>query len=207
MTGPVITPSVVGKSQRASKFALQVDTASSQSNPTWLTVFGVFNFQPNVDYTMQDNSDYDSDSWGSDFPTQRKWNAAVSLRDKLYGGVQDPGQAALQTAADGLEQVHVRFFDRKGGAEAYEGWAYVQWQPQGGDVTAESTTNVTLNGQGEREKISNPVAVASKPVLGSATPPGAKEGELVTIKGSNLTNVTGVDFGITAADDFTVVTR
>lgn len=157
---PVLTPSSVGVSQLASRFALQVDTGSSES-PTWTTVFGVSNLQPNVDYTMQDNSDYDSDGWGSDFPTQRKWSLALTLRDKLYDDTQDAGQAALQTAADGLDQVHVRWFDRNGGAEAYEGYAYVQWQPQGGDVTTEATTNVTLNGQGSRTTISNPVAESS----------------------------------------------
>lgn len=150
-------PATPGQSQLASRFALDVETGGTET-PDWTTVFGIFNFQPNVEYTMQDNSDYDSDGWGSDFPTQRKWSIAGSLRSKLYNGAQDPGQAALQAAADALEQVHVRWYDRHGGDEAYEGYAYVQWQPQGGDVTTEATVNITLNGQGERLTITNPAA-------------------------------------------------
>lgn len=205
MPGPVITPTDVGKSQLASKFVLQVDTASSQGSPTWVTVFGVFNFTPPVAYTMQDNSDFDSDGWGSDFPTQRKWSLTASLRDKLYGGAQDPGQAFLQTQIDVLAQVHVRWFDRKGGTAAFEGWAYGQWDPQGGDVTTESTISVTLNGQGSRTTISNPVATSSAPVLSGATPGGAATGALVTITGSFLAGTISLKFAAVAVTAFAII--
>lgn len=151
-------PAAAGTSTLASRFALDVDTGSG--SPTWKTVFGVFNFQPTPAYNVVDNGDFDSDGWGSDLITSRKLTINVSVRDKLYAGTRDTGQAALQAAAeaDPPELLHIRWYDRNGGTEAKEGYAYVQWLPQGGDQNAESTTNVVLSVQGKPLAITNPAA-------------------------------------------------
>jgi hypothetical protein len=132
----------------------------------------------------------------------------VLLR-KRYSGIYDPGQEALRAAADSLELVHVRWYDRSGAdAEAYHGYALVQWAPTGGDATGLQTVNVTLLGQGERGVLeTNPSATAAAAVA-SVVPDGAAAGELVTIKGSGFSSVTGaagVKFGSTNAADYTVV--
>ena len=207
MSAPVITPASKGESQLASKYVLQVDTTPGGA-PTWLTVFGMSNFTPNIDYTKQDNSDYDSNGWGGQVTTQRMWNAAVTLQDKLYGGAQDPGQAAIQAAADNLDDLHVRWFDRNGGPDAKEGYCSVEWKPAGGSVTDLSTTGVTLNGQGEPTVITNPMGAALAPTIVSVLPSGAAAGAQVTIKGTHFASVTGaagVKFGATNAAAYTVV--
>lgn len=158
MTAPVITPASVGASQLASRFVLQIDTSATET-ATWVTCFGMFNFAYQPTYNTADNSDFDSDGWGSNLVTSRDWSINASFRDKLYDGAQDPGQAALQAAAeaDDIQPAHIRWFDRNGGTEAKEGYAYVQWIPQGGDRNTESTTQVTLNGQGKPTSITNPM--------------------------------------------------
>lgn len=158
MTAPILQPDSVGVSKLASRYALQVDTGTTPETPEWTTVFGVSNFAPNVDFTTQDNSDFDSDGWASTVVTQRGWTITVTLQDKQYSDAQDPGQAALLQASDDLELAHVRYFDRNGGDEAYEGYASVQWNPQGGSATELATIQVVLNGQGAREKVTNPAA-------------------------------------------------
>lgn len=160
MTTPVYPqkPAAPGTSQAASRYAIDVKIADE-----YTTVFGVFNFQENPSPNVADNSDFDSDGYGSDWIPSKKIAINLSLRDKLYGGAQDAGQAALQAAAeadpgDPDQLVEVRWYDRSGIGDAKTGFAYVEWQPQGGDQNAESTVNVVLHIQGKPGSDDNPAA-------------------------------------------------
>ena len=111
---------------------------------------------------MQDDSDYDSDGWGSDVKTMLKWSNVVKLARKMAAGfTEDPGQAVIRAAYDKFGSdgvVRVRWYDRNGTVEAYDGFAQVQWSEDGGDATALSMVSVTLTGQGARNVITNPLA-------------------------------------------------
>ena len=151
MSVETLTPTV------NSAVRLDVDT-SSTGTATWVQVRAAREISPTITPTVQDATDYDSEGWGSDAVTLRKWRiTAALLRKTTAAGVYDPGQEALRTAADDLELVHVRWYDRSSAnGEAYEGEALVQWEPAGGDATGLKLVNATLLGQGARRPITNP---------------------------------------------------
>lgn len=144
----------------ARDWRVDVDTGTTET-PVWTQVRAITSFTPTVSATTQDDSDYDSDGWGSDAITMRKWSLTMTVgRKEQQDQANDPGQEALREASDQFGPaavVHVRWYEKhKDDGEAYEGYALVNWEPQGGDTTSLKTVNVTLMGQGVREVITNP---------------------------------------------------
>lgn len=204
MSAPIITPTVPGESQLANKWVFQVDT-TPESTATWTTVFGMSAFTPNLEYTEQDNTDFDSDGWKSTKQTQRGWSVSGTLQRKRYAGLEDAGQGFLRRAAFTADDVHVRWFDRYHGTEANEGYASPKWEPQGGGATDLESVNFTLGGQGKILEIANPYNVV--PVLVTALPSGVAVGGTVTITGTQMWGLTGaaaVKFGGTNATSYIV---
>lgn len=187
---------------------IDLDTAGNSGN--WAQVKGLNNVTPALNNTVQDATDYDDDVWGSDAVTGRKWQLQGSAFRKTYTGSFDPGQEALRTAADNLTLVHVRWYERVPGGEAYEGFGLVQWEPQGGDPTGLSSASFTILGQGARTKITNPNGATAVPVVNSLAPNSgpAAGGTNVVITGSGfntVTGATGVKFGANNATEYTKV--
>lgn len=153
MSVETLTPTV------NSAWRVDVDTSATET-PEWVQVRAANNISPAVNSTVQDATDYDSEGWGSDAVTLRKWQIAMGLlRKTAAAGTYDPGQEALRQAAEDLELVHVRWYDRSTTTgEAYEGHALVQWAPAGGGAEGLQVVNVTLLGQGARTTIANPTA-------------------------------------------------
>ena len=215
MSTPVIAPTTSGVASLANKWVLQVDTAydpraASPATPVWLTVFGMSQFTPNMTYTDQDATDFDSDGWASSVQTQRGWNISGGVQRKRYSAAEDPGQAFLRTAAFNALNVHIRWFDRYHGSETGEGYASVKWEPQGGGATDLETANFTLTGQGKLGTISggNPYNVV--PTITSALPSGAGTGATVTIVGTQFWGLSGaaaVKFGATNATSYIVISE
>jgi len=146
----------------ARKFRIDVN-AGTAGAPVWTQVRAITTMATPISPTMQDDSDYDSDGWGSSAKTMLAWSLTATLSRKVgaTSGDYDPGQERIRQAHDqfgpaGL--VQVRWYDREGGPEAYTGYAHVGWEPQGGDTSALDTVNVTLTGQGKRTAITNPAA-------------------------------------------------
>lgn len=138
---------------------VDVDTATTET-PSWVQIRAANNISPTVNSTVQDATDYDSEGWGSDAVTLRKWQISLGLlRKRTAAGAADPGQEALRQASEDLELVHIRWYDRSSATgEAYEGEALVQWAPAGGSPDGLQTVNVTLLGQGARTPITHPEA-------------------------------------------------
>lgn len=193
-----------------SKWRLDVDNDITNGSGNWAQVKGMSNFTPAVPKTVQDMTDYDTDGWGSDAVTGQKFTPTLTIRRNKYAGSRDPGQEVLRAAADGNYPIHVRFYERTTGGEAYDGWVLVQWEPSGGEATGLSEVSVTLLGQGARTAIANPYSATAVPVvngLSPATGPAAG-GTNIVITGSGFTGVsgaTGVKFGTTNATEYTVV--
>lgn len=146
----------------ARKFRVEVDT-SATAVPAWLQIRAIQTIKPTINNTMVDDADLDSDGWGSQAKTGMAWALELGLLRKvgISTSEYDPGQEAIRAAADAFGPdgvVHVRWYDRDGGPEAYEGYAQVGWSPNGGNVTALDIVAVTLSGQGARTPITNPVA-------------------------------------------------
>jgi hypothetical protein len=156
----VSTPTLT--STLARKWKFDVDASSGMDGTDYIPVRAVRDLQPQTSPTMQDDTDYDADGWGSDVKTLLKWSLVCKLGRKMAAGfTEDPGQAVIRAAydqfgTDGL--VRVRWYDRNGTDEAYEGYAQVQWSEDGGDATQLSMVSVTLTGQGARTTIVNPLA-------------------------------------------------
>ena len=151
-------------SELARRWRLDVDTADSASSPTWVQVRAIGEMTPKVTPKMQDDTDYDSDGYGSSTKTLLNWSIEATLITKTspVTGAVDAGQAKIKAAHDkfGEEgQVHIRWYDRNGlPDDAYEGWAQVSWEPSGGKADALDEVKVSLDGNGARTAIINPAA-------------------------------------------------
>lgn len=202
----------VGTPTTNKTWRLDVDLDTTGYTGNWAQVKGLNNLAPALENSVEDATDYDDDMWGSDAVTGRKWRLTGSALRKLYASAYDAGQEALRAAADALSLVHVRWYERQGGGdgEAYEGYALVQWEPQGGSPTGLSQVNITLLGQGARTVIANPAVTAAVPVVNSLSPAtgAAAGGTNVIITGSGFTGLTlaaAVKFDTTNATEYTVV--
>jgi hypothetical protein len=145
----------------ARKWKMDVDQSAAQDGSGYIPCRAIMDFQPQVSPTMQDDSDYDSNGWGSDVKTMLKWSNVVKFGRKrgISAHAFDAGQEVLKAAHDKFGAagvVRVRWYDRDGGPEAYEGFAQVQWSEDGGNASALDGVSVTLTGQGARTTIVNP---------------------------------------------------
>jgi hypothetical protein len=195
----------------ARKFAVDVNTGSLNS-PIWTRVKGVSGLNPTVDSNLEDDSDYDSDGWGSSTKTGMTWSLEITAMRKvgIESRAYDPAQEALRLAAErfgAAGSVQVRWYDRDGGPEAYRGVATVAYSTEGGAYTALASATITLTGQGARIPITNPVAAAAGPgisLIAPATGPAAG-GTLVVLTGSGFLGTTAVTFGNTVATQFRIL--
>jgi len=146
------------------KYKLEVDTAADPTVPTWTQVRAVAEFKPDMPPNLEDDSDFDSAGWQSQTKTALAWTLEVKVIRKVTPDATkayDPGQeklraCALAFGASGV--AHVRWYDRDGGPEAFEGTAEVTWKPDGGPMTATDSVTVTLTGKGVLNPITNPAA-------------------------------------------------
>lgn len=154
----------LGASTLNRKWYLDVDT-SATSTPSWIGVFGLTEFKPGKDTTLQDDSDFDSEGWKSQTATALAWMLEAKVSRKTVQGAPttyDPGQEALRLASDEMgtdNTVHVRWYEMTPGGprvEAYEGYAAVTWNPDGGGMDALDVVAVNLTGQGKRIPITHP---------------------------------------------------
>jgi hypothetical protein len=158
VTTPELSPSLMAK------WKFQVKDGSGD----YIDVRGLEKFQPQVAQTLQDDTDFDSVdedtgiSWKSQALTQLGWTLNCTVGRKTAAGyVEDPGQKILRLASvesGTAALVDVRWYDRNGGDEAYQGTGQVQWSDDQGDLTQLSTATVTVNGRGKRNTITNPAA-------------------------------------------------
>lgn len=159
MTSPVLDAPT--RSQLARRWRVDVNVGT-RTSPTWAQVRGINNLAPKTPATLQDDSDYDNDGWGSQAKTIMNWSLEITVIVRaIEGGARDPGQAVIEDAStefddDGI--VHCRWYERDGGPRAYEGFAQAAWDEAGGGVDALATANATLTGMGRRVKITNPAA-------------------------------------------------
>ena len=223
MTAPVLQPTNAPVSKTAARWRLAVDgdydpnasgsAATTSTAAAWLQVFGITDFSPGtVDYTEQDDTDYDSVDasglvWASSTTTGAAWTISGTVKLADYGGARDPGAGKLEDASDGHVQVHVMWFDRFG-TKCYHGYGFVKFTVQGGSPTDVSTAQFEIKGQGVRRvDLPNPVAGSAIPNAVSASPTSGAAGTMITVTGTGFVGVvptTGVQFGTTDAALFIV---
>lgn len=147
----------------ARRWAIQLDMSAAKDGSDWQTVIGVADFNPAAEPNIEDSSDYDSGGWAGNTKTGQSWELGVTINRRINDQtkVYHPTHEKLRAAAYAFgsdSQVHVRYYDRNGLPEAYEGTAIVTWAPSGGEYTALDQVELTLTGDGPLLLITNPVA-------------------------------------------------
>jgi hypothetical protein len=146
----------------ARRWRLEVNVGTG-STPDWKVCPGVTAFTPAAEPNIEDSSDYDSDGWAGNTKTGQSWELSTTINRKIvdtaktYNAVHEALRLA-SFAYGSASLVHVRYMDRNGLPEAYEGHALVTWAPSGGEYTALDQVEVTLTGDGPLKPIENPLA-------------------------------------------------
>lgn len=161
-----VTDTPRGSTTSATKFKVDVDLSDEQDGSDWSPLRGRTSLVPSAAATKQDDTDFDDVddlgmSWQSQTVTQLAWTITGTVGRKKYAGDYDAAQEALRLAAEkGGDPaiVHVRWYDRTGGPESYEGFAIVEWTPKGGGTTDLDMVDFTLTGKGPRTTVPNPAA-------------------------------------------------
>lgn len=145
----------------ARRWVVQINMGTD-TTPDWQTGPATTNFVYKHPPVNQDDSDYDSGGWGSSTKTAQNWSAEWTINRKAtpdstaYSAVHEHVRTAALSFGS-ASKVGVRWYDRDGLPEAYQGTALVDWEPSGGDRTALETTKITMTGVGALVPITNPV--------------------------------------------------
>lgn len=205
---PATTKVPLGESVLARRWYLDVNTGTYAS-PVWTGVFGVEDFKPSVDPSVQDDSDFDSGGWKSSTVSALAWSMDLKLARKVTDSdatVYDPGQEALRAAAGTMgisNVVDVRWYEMTSGGpkvEAYRGYAAVTWTEDGGSQDALATVSCKLTGKGARTAITHPDGAQAKAEIYSITPSAAAAG------GGTLVEIHGTNFMLAGVDDVVATT-
>ncbi len=195
------------------KYYLDINTGTHAS-PTWTPVNGVSEFKPTLAATMQDDSDWAGAGGLSSVKTAEQWGLEFKLQRKVKAtdaAAYDVGQEAIRTAADALlgsNVVEVRWYEVTTSgptSECYQGYAAVEWNPDGGGLAALDQVAVKLIGRGLRTAATHPDAAGAVPTVTSISPATgpAAGGTLVEIHGTgffaagvdDIVASTGIKFG------------
>lgn len=199
----------------ARRYKVEIDTAYP-ATASWQTLPGVVEFKDLSTPTDQRDSDYDSDGAVGYTRTALEWGLELKVShkedDTTYALNEVHAYLKARALARGGQSsvVHVRYYDRRGNADAHEGYALVTWAPDGGDDEQLDRVAVTFKPHASSPiltTIASPVDATPLPIISSVAPATgpAAGGTLVTISGAYFTGATAVLFGVAAATDFEVI--
>lgn len=146
----------------ARRWRLEVNMGSTLT-PDYQLWPAVTNFQWTADPSIQDSSTYDAGGWADNTKTGQAWKVEATFNRKAtidatsFSVVHEKVRAAA-FAFGSASELDVRWMDRDGLPEAYQGTSLVTWAPAGGDRTALDAIKVTLTGKGVLNQIVNPLA-------------------------------------------------
>ncbi|MFI7315141.1 phage tail tube protein [Streptomyces hygroscopicus] len=158
MTTPTPTPVTA----LARRWRLEVNMGNS-TTPDWQLCPAITDFQWSAEPNVEDSSTYDDDGWAGNTKTGQAFEVTATFNRKTSADstVYHPVHEKLRAVAFGWgdeSEVGVRWMDRNGLPEAYQGSVLVQWAPSGGAATDLDQVEVTLTGNGPLAQIDNPLA-------------------------------------------------
>lgn len=146
----------------ARRFRVEVNLGTAEV-PDWQVCPGVVGFGWTAEPNIEDSTEYDEGGWTSNEKTSQSWEAVVSFNRKtnaaqtVFAAVHEAiRHAFFAYGAD--SKVHLRWYDRNGLPEAYEGRAIPEWEPQNDEATDLDQIEVTFTGDGPLTEIDNPAA-------------------------------------------------
>ncbi|MCA6093491.1 phage tail protein [Streptomyces sp. SCA3-4] len=157
----------------ARRYRLELDT-STTTTPAWTLVPGITEFAPKIEPTQQDVTTYDAEGWSEQAVTMLAWSVETTIAHRAHPvtGQFNAAQEALRRASmsfGAASYVHVRYYDRNGADDAYEGVGLVTWEPDGGGPDEVDTIKVTITGSGPLKPIVNPApSTPPKPAGGGS---------------------------------------
>lgn len=146
----------------ARRWRLEINMGTAEA-PAWQLCPGVTEFQWTAEPNIEDSTSYDTDGWTENTKTAQAWEVSATFNrkhtpdDTAYSPVHEKIRTAFFAYGD-ASKVHLRFMDRNGLPEAYEGKALVNWAPSGGEYTALDQVEATFTGTGPLTPITNPIA-------------------------------------------------
>lgn len=164
MVSTVTTKAPLGASTLNRKWYLDVNTGTS-GTPVWTGVFGITDFKPLNNGTLQDDSDFDGEGFKSSTQTAIEWGFELKCKRAVTADDEteyDPGQEVLRLASLGMgvdNSVDVRYYEVTAGGpavEAYRGKVVITYEDDGGDMAALSSASIKGAGQGKRTAITHP---------------------------------------------------
>ena len=171
-------PAQLGGDTLARKWVIDVDVAFDPqvplAVPTWKRIRGITTQSPQENPTTQDSSTYDSQGWQSTAVTAMGWGWELTVARKTAedGVTYDPAQEylrakSLQMGPSNVARVRAYEWNGVDGprVQAYSGLVGVSYAEQGGEMSALSTANFVLSGQGRRADIPHPMG----PIAWAAT--------------------------------------
>lgn len=213
---PLPAGTTLGKSY---EYGIDVNLGTS-ADPSWQPVRRISAFQPTPTPTTQDAQTYDdlgaqnNDVTGWSFGIAFNVQVNRSTTTGLYLPEIEAILARTRPSAKGeLAVLEVRWYHKPevgtpNPNDAGQGLVTVATTRQNTGPNGEiEVLSVTLTGKGPYTEIANPFTGwdTTEPVIGSVTPEGAGDGELVTITGTGFLGTTEVTIDATPATEFTVV--
>ncbi|MFG7941186.1 hypothetical protein DEH18_33435 [Streptomyces sp. NHF165] len=156
------TPPAETVTALARRYRLELDTGKDGTE-TWALVPGITEFTPKIEPTQQDTTTYDAEGWSEQTTTMLAWSIEVTLAHRAHpeSGKFNAAQETLRKASmrfGDASYVQVRYYDREGRDDAYQGRALVTWEPDGGGPDEVDSIKVTLTGSGPLKEITNPIS-------------------------------------------------
>lgn len=157
MSTPVETETALAR-----RWRLEVNMGTAEA-PDWQLCPGITEFEWTAEPNHEDSTSYDTGGWTENTKTAQSWEVTATFNRKhtpdetAYSPVHEAIRIAF-FAYGAAHNVHMRWLDRNGLPEAYEGRGLPNWEPQGGEYTDLDQVQVTFTGNGELLPIDNPLA-------------------------------------------------
>src|SRR5690625_3541094 len=94
----------------ARRWALEVRPISEDDTGEWTRVRGINSFQPTLEPSFEDSTDFDNDGWSTQEKTLQGWSLAIGFIEKVGAAdrAQDPGQVLLERSEEHTSELQSR---------------------------------------------------------------------------------------------------